>query len=182
MKSLKYTIAAIAAFCITSAASALSINGTLNFGNGNMTLDGPVNTATAVLSFDGTQQVESGTGFFSGVNNLPATFAPFSFGDTGFDLWSFTYNAVAYSLDVTSMNVNQSNPGILILSGGGDIFAAGDPEGQKAAWNITAQGNGTIVEVSLSSFAETVPDSGASAVLLGLGLVGLGAAARRFRK
>ena len=91
-------------------------------------------------------------------------------------LWSFTLNSIFYSFNLLTINlVSQSATGI-VLSGTGLAHIDGFTDTQMI-WSWSGDSNGNPFVFSSTS-AQVVPEP-ASMLLLGVGLVAIGAIARR---
>jgi hypothetical protein len=104
------------------------------------------------------------------------TFKPFVFDPPAasvLPLWTFTYLGNTYSFDATSVTVPFKSVNLLAVEGVGMAHVAGRDD-TAGIWNITANKAG--VSFSFSSSAgtpeATIPDSGNTLLLLGLGLTG----------
>lgn len=154
---------------------AAAVNGSINFDGEATTNTGSLATATAFSSITGTF-VDPGTqtGTFASVPDYTTvSFTPFSFSAGGVTpLWTFTIGNVTYSFDATSIVVETQNSTFLNIEGSGVAYVTGDTAA-VGHWSITDTGNGPNF-----TFGEgtSVPDSGATAALLALGVVALGAA------
>jgi len=176
-------IAALAALVLAPAAAlkASPIFGEISF-SGGASLDGSnFSDSTAFTSFSGIE-VDSSNGIFSGlVAGTPINMEPFSwtaFPASGLSpLWYEAGNP-SNRFNLFYLNVDGVTDNSLNLSGGGTAYIEG--VGYKGDWILTANGLGSTF--NFSSTTQAVPDGGATAALLGLGLIGVAAASRRFRK
>lgn len=180
MKFIK-TIAILAvAFATTQVASAISVHGSIGFSASSWS--GTDNDADSsdyeLFDVSGAFTIGAATGTYSGVPNFTAVnFNQIDLDATSGAIWDFgiyTFTATSYTV---TRNEN-SNPGGVSISGVGIATATGYDDG-FGTFQITANNDGA--SFTLSSSAQ-VPDSGASALLLGLGLAGLGAAMCRFKR
>jgi hypothetical protein len=187
---LKLTsIAAIAAAMLASATSLQAgfINGSITF-NGTVKLS-PNSIATATVAFSPTTKVASVAGDFAGfvaVNDIVALADPYTLNSGPVtDFWvvdGFHFNLISSAI------VPPQGP-FLNVSGSGLVWGNGFTP-TSASWSFTIPPGSAG---SLFSFAAAtvtlapnqhnpVPDSGVTALLLGLGLVSLNLVARRFKK
>lgn len=173
-----------AAFALTSAANAAYINGKIDFGI-TANLDSPdLGTATKVVTW-GTVLASLVDGDFDTYVNpgdVPTTFT---------QPWSFNSGAVAplwqiggFTFNLTSSSVNgvQSSTFLNVVGSG---FVSGNGfTSTPGAWSftITNQGGGVSTANAFSFVASTsaVPDGGTSVALLGVSLLGLYGARRKF--
>jgi len=160
-------------------AKATPISGTVNFDGVATTNTGNLNTATAFTSITGVTVVPAESGNYVGTTGAATTFTPFAFSAVAVTpLWSFTVGGVSYWLDATgAITVNHFTVGsttFLNLSGSGWANETGF-DSTPGVWSITDTSAGK--ETTFTFGADTtVPDSGATALLIGLGLAGVGVA------
>jgi hypothetical protein len=174
---------------IGNQAGAVPIAGTINFGGGGALLNGSLASATQITAIDN-EQVSGGlaspTGSYAGligdtvVYTTPLVFNPFSGSVTS--LWTVTVGSVVYSFDITTLTIAFQSSYLLDLEGQGTANIVGSSTAYNATsgtWTIQVTGASTIL-----SFQSTaaVPDSGTTAMLIGVGLVGTALASRRFKK
>jgi hypothetical protein len=167
----------VSAALLASAAKATPIGGVINFAGAATVTGGSIATATGFSNFAGVTVVPLDTGNYAGTAGLAATFSPFSFSSTAVTpLWTFTWGAVTYSFDSTGpIDVSYATVGklhFLNISGDGIANETGFTS-TPGVWSITA----TVASSSVVSFgfaaSSTVPDSGATALLIALGLAGI---------
>lgn len=182
-KILKVGAALGAAFALTSAASAGFISGGISLGGGYATNTGNLNTATTFTSF--TAISTGGTGNFSpvtlgtAVTQTGFTFNPLPSGGVT-NLWTVTIGATTYAFDLSSpISIIQPGDNTLTLKGTGKLKITGFTN-TPGTWVFTAnQAGGSF---SFSSSNGAVPDGGTTVALLGLSLLGLHGARRKFSK
>lgn len=181
MKKLKLFLGLLAASLVSGNAFAVAINGTINFA-GSATLDSSdLTTATQVLSWSNTEATEAITGSFATTvtqGDLATFSAPWVFGSGIDDLWSVG----GFTFDLLTSSPFFVNSAILAIEGTGMVSAAGYDD-TSGNFIITLQdsnlGGGTEVTFGFSAASTSVPDESSTVALLGLGLAGLGAIARR---
>ena len=130
------------------------------------------------------------SGSYAGTQGDSVTFTDFLFSPTfaGVSpLWTFTASGITYAYTLTSLSTitpgGDASGSTLILAGSGLLSATGFTA-TPGLFLFTAQGFGTTgspnatFSFSASDVARPVPEP-ASMLLLGSGLLGLGAAARR---
>ncbi len=179
----KVGAAFVALFAISSAAQAAYINGSINF-SGVATLDNVPATATSV-TFTNPVTVDLTSGDYAGLEVAPgtATFYNFAFGAVGTTgpnavapLWvvagGWNFNLTAITLNAMS-GTQRNLEGIGFANGPGFSSTPG-------FWTLST--SGTASKVTFSSFTNAVPDGGTTVGLLGLALVGLHGARRKFAK
>jgi hypothetical protein len=175
---IRIAAALLLALAISSAAKADPINGTIGFIGTNFSTDDNADFTLATKFTSFTAYTSGpGTGDYSSVTTfLPVTFTPFSFSDSGVTpLWSFTLSGITYSFDATTVSV-QTTPNSIIAQGNGIASITGKDD-TAGSWIITANGIGGAALTFSASTA--VPDGGMTAMLVGLGLVGMSFFARR---
>lgn len=184
-----------AALCVlSSAASAVTINGSIAFGTapGASWTPTPEPTATTANA-TGVNFNEATSGVYSGFSGLVSTadgdylstigegviFNDFTFNPltSGTNLWSFTSGGNSYSFNMTSVTIVNQDASSIGLKGFGLANATGFDE-TFGTWVLTLNNSGG--SFSFSSSAAVVPEP-ALALLLGTGLIGFGVA-RKMRK
>jgi VPDSG-CTERM motif len=177
-------VALLAALALTSAANAAYIDGKIDFGF-LATLDAPnLSTATQVSNWDFVIATLV-SGDFSAY--VPQFSSPTTFTDP----WSFASGPVTplwqiggFTFDLTSSSVVTQNSTFLNVVGSG--FVSGNSfDVTPGTWSftITNEGGGVGNAFSfVSSTSTSVPDGGTTFVLLGLSLLGLHGARRKFAK
>ena len=181
MKKLKLILGLALGALVMGQAQAVQIGGEVVF-SGAATLDASPGAATSI-SFNNPITVALSTGDYAGLAPGSATFTDFTFGSVGTTgalavspLWSITGG---WSFDITSVTNNSlSNNGQRIVEGKGLAYGTGY-QATPGTWALSTSGSTSSVVFSANT---KVPDSGATAALLGLGLIGLAGAARRFKK
>ncbi len=182
----------VALFALNSAAQAAYINGTINFA-GVATLDASPPTATKFLSFSG-ESVLLTTGSYIGAGP-GAAFTPFTFGAPGTvgvmgtggpgvglpapvsPLWTATGG---WSFTLTGITLNTQTGSQRDLEGSGMAYGPLGFSPTPGFWTLST--SGTASTLTFSSFSSSVPDAGTTVGLLGLALVGLHGARRKFAK
>ncbi len=164
-----------AAIC-SPLAKATPIEGTINFDGVAKVNTGNLLTATSFTSISAVSVVPVESGNYAGTTGAPVTFTPFSFTASAVTpLWAFTVGGTSYWFDATgAINVTKfsfKGADFLNLSGSGMAWETGY-SATPGTWSITDTSTGK--ESTFSFGADTaVPDSGATALLIGLGLAGV---------
>jgi len=173
-------IGAIAA----SSANAATIQGDINI-SGSGTLNGSgVNDATQLTSITATVGAGS-TGDYAGLSGS-VTFKDLNWTTAGYtgalaidDFWSVTSGGVTYTFDLATITTNQVVSGTLVIQGTGTAQATGFTDNPGGIFSLSSSSSGTSISFSSTT---SVPDSGHTAALLGLGMLGLAGLAKRLRK
>jgi hypothetical protein len=150
-----------------------------NVGDG-VTFNGPLATATQVDTWTGAIVIAA-TGDFAGTSGAVSFPTPWIFANSYTPFWTVG----AFSFDLTNSMITQG-PGFLEVKGTGMLHATGFSD-TPGFWVFTATGfqdpqlgNNTLF--SWSSSTNSVPDGGSTVALLGLSLLGLHSARRKFIK
>ena len=189
MKRNSFIIAAVAAVCgLGGIAQAVPISGSITFAGGVELNTASAGTATEVLAWtgpggSGMPIVISADGSFSSVTpGATATFTSPWFFNSGAvsDLW----NVGGFTFDLTSSHIvfQGGSPAIVGVDGIGAIMGNGEsPEAMTWSFSTSdpgADGKGGLVfsfqVADGTTAAAVVPDGGTTAMLLGLGILGLG--------
>lgn len=173
---LKLAGVLLLAFALTASVKAIPINGSIGF-SGIFSTDNNSNftAATQFTSFTSTSVLGTSGDYAIVTDGTAVTFTPFSFSASGVTpLWSFGYGPLTYSFDATTVSVTTTTNSI-IAEGAGYAYITGF-DATPGTWIITSNGAGASFTFSASS---TVPDGGTTALLVGLGLVGMGLFVRR---
>jgi hypothetical protein len=181
MKTLKLTLAVLAAAVVTSGAQAAMVNGAITLAGGAIFDTDSLATATRVNTFlDVTVMSEDGDfeGFVADEDAVamavPYIFIP-STSTPG--LWSVG----GFTFDLEGSTVVLQNADFLIISGTGTLTGNGfDPT--EGIWNFTSQSPSAdgVFSFSASGDFNGVPDGGSTVALLGLGLTGVWMIRRKF--
>ncbi len=184
LKALKL-IATIAIGAIAaSSANATTIQGDINI-DGSGTLNGTgVNDATSLTSITATVGAGS-TGDYAGLSGA-VTFKDLNWTNAGYtgalaldDCWSIISGGVTYTFDLATITTNQVVGGTLVIQGTGTAQATGFTDNPGGIFSLSSSSSGTSISFSSTT---SVPDSGHTAALLGLGMLGLAGLAKRLRK
>jgi len=179
-------VAVAAAVCgVGGIAQAVPISGDITFAGGVELDTTSAGTATEVLAWtgvngEGSPTVISADGSFSALVGDSATFsAPWFFNSGSVaDLWSVG----GFTFDLTSSHVifQGGSPAVVAVDGIGAVMGNGEsPEAMTWSFSTSdpgAAGISTLVfsfQVASGTTA-AVPDGGTTAMLLGLGVLGLG--------
>jgi hypothetical protein len=192
IKSLASLAVAIA---VTSVASAIPITGGIAFTSvGGLGYPlGQLDATNPTLTIQN-EFVTSTSGPGTTFNSVPVftggiTFANVNLTGTGPDftaasvvgpvLWSFTSGGETYSFDATSASIAEITTGWVI---GGNGFFTGtgaiNYTDTFGTYHVTLSGDGSVDQVGATS-AANLPDNATTALLVGLGLVGMGFYASR---
>jgi hypothetical protein len=167
------------ALCGNVAKADPMITGGLNFDGLATVNTGNLGTATAFSSIYDVYVFPGSTGSYASIPPFagPVTFTPFMFTAPGVTpLWTFTLGSVTYSFDATTIHVVAQSSGGLLLEGAGWANITGYAS-THGTWSIddTSTPGGPVGVFNFGADSASVPDSGGTALLIGLGLVGLGA-------
>ena len=143
---------------------------------------GDVNSPAAVVTLGEVNptnpaEVTSGTGNYSGLITDAATFDPVIFAPqtTGL-LWTIVEGATTYTFTINSFTSTYQNGYFVNLAGSGTATETGFSD-TNGTWSITdtnSNGSGLDFTFGASSNVANTPDSGTTALLISLGLAGIG--------
>jgi hypothetical protein len=189
MKRKLLLVAAVAAICgvggVAQAVSSDPISGDITFAGGVTLNSSSAGAATEVLSWTGPggtglPQVISSSGSFSGIaGGTQASFtSPWFFNSTSpvNSLWSVG----GFTFDLTSSHIvfQGGSPSGVLVDGIGAVMGNGlAPEAMTwefATGDPSADGVFSFQVADGATGSSTVPDGGTTAMLLGLGVLGLG--------
>jgi len=158
----------------TGVARATPITGTINFNGEATTNSGNLATATSFTTIVGTTVVPLELGSYAAIPAItPVTFTPFAFNAAGVTpLWTLTYAGVTYSFTATSIVVAAQNANFLNITGTGIASITGF-QNTAGSWSITDTTVGGSPTFTFGA-ASVVPDSGTTAMLILLGVAGIG--------
>ena len=178
-------LTALAVFTSGIAAFGAQISGEISF-DGTITFNTPDIASSTVITSFSNERVSAGTqmGDYSSVpDNTAVTFAePINFASFVGPLnnfYTFTLGPTTYSFNLSTLSIVFQGPGFLNLYGTGTANITGfDPT--PGFFRITAQEGINRFSFSASQGnPSTVPDGGATVLLLGLALTAIGCARRK---
>lgn len=168
----------------TNAVALPMINGSISM-SGGVALDSTMlSTAKAATSFTSVTVQPTPSGTFTGTAGSSVTYNPFVFNPAGVPvnpLWTFTSGGNTYTFNLDTLAIVTQNNMDLILSGFGTLMATGyadTPGNWRFTVNDSSGGHTGSFDFAFSSTDHALPDGGATAMLLGLGLTGLAMLAR----
>jgi hypothetical protein len=177
------TLAILGVIAAGSSALANTITGTINFNSATgITLDTPENFMTVdfVNFFDNVNSATVGfgsSGDFSSLVGPPAASVAFKDIDVGTSILSL-WSTGGFTFDLMN-SANLSTADGLIIAGTGIIHNAAF-EDTTGTFSLTAsRSTPGQVEFTFQATSSAVPDGGATAMLLGVGMLGLGAIRRK---
>ncbi len=186
MKSLLKlcSLAALLGALVVGTANATPITGDISI-SGSVQLDNQMlGAATAVTTVNGAF-VTAANGSFSGTEGSSVNYSTFAWNPSNAPitpLWNFTNLGITYSFDLLSLSIVTQNNVDLILSGLGKLNVTGMDE-TTGTWRFSVNNAGGAAHANynfgFTSSNSALPDSGSTALLLGLGVLGLAAAAKR---
>lgn len=172
------TLLAISMACGSISASAVPINGAIGFG-GLFNPTGGTDLSDATGLEFGFAFVSAASGDFVPTVGETATFSPFDFNPSSTPvtpLWSVLGGA--YTFDLNDVFVTAQTSTALNLSGSGVLMAVGFDD-TPGVWTFSGDAlGGTFFTFSSISGSTAVAEPG-TALLLGLGLIGMGMIRRR---
>lgn len=167
------------AFGLVTSAVASPINGSISF-NGTPNFDNStITSATGITSYNSAYIAFSQqTGDYASLPDLlPVTFHPFTFSppdQTVSPLWSFVYDGLTYSGNITSMVSSYNAISNIWNFGGNMVLSITGYDDTAGAWNFSSGRIGdSFFFGSAAASLDTpvnVPDSGGTLLLLSLGL------------
>ncbi len=171
-----------------SSATAAPLNGDIQFtGSGTLNNTGP-DDATQITNFSATTNLAGSTGDYAAISDgTSVTIANLDFTSVGYtgnlaisNFWSVTDGGVTYSFDLETITLNSVVGEAIIIQGRGTAksTAAGQDD-FGGTFQLSTSGGDTSITFSSTT---SVPDSGHTAALLGLSMLGLAGLARRLRK
>ena len=185
---IKIASVAAVALAMTQTLQAVPITGSVTF-DGTVQLGNAGNpvssvaSATEVLNWYGNNgagnpYVASSSGSLAAASFQPVTFAtPWTFG-TQSSLWSYlASNGDTFTFSLTHINSDtvSGSPAALTITGSGTITATGPVafDATGGTWAFSTQDPESGGVFSFSAASGSVPDGGATAMMLGLALSGI---------
>ncbi|MGA2662230.1 MAG: VPDSG-CTERM sorting domain-containing protein [Verrucomicrobiota bacterium] len=189
-KTLKYVAGSAVMLGLALTVRAGPITGGISL-SGSYTLNGSDLTATTFTGFSGvtvaTGLLDSPTGSFAGTGGDAVTmngfqFKPFAASNP---LWSFTAGGVTYDFLLNSLTSAIQTKSLVEVSGNGTLQITGHTD-TSGTWTFLGTAAGGFFSFTSSNPAggspgdsAGVPDGGATAILLGGALCGLGLVRRK---
>jgi hypothetical protein len=159
-------------------ARAIPVTGGISF-TGSATIDSSsLSNATAFTGISAVVLGGSQTGSYASVDpGTVTTWTPFTFSVSSVTpLWTFTVGSIVYSFDATTVTVVTQDSMFLNIVGEGLARITGMDD-TVGTWSITATGGTSTFIFGAESVTPPespgVPDSGVTAILLGMALSGL---------
>lgn len=172
-----------------STASAVQISGSIPLSGGLIAQD---NAALPVALGSATQlQITSSLvglaiGDFAGLSGATATWVPtfvINPSTPYVSLWTATSGPLTASFDLTGINIVIQNNTFLNISGSGMLNLTGkDPTPGSFTFTVTENGGVFGFGSAATAKPRPVPEGGASLALIGLGLLGIEGARRRWMR
>ena len=177
MKKINQILLAISFLAFSSVASAIVITGTIEF-DGGFTSDTSNNQTATVFTFLNPIDVTAATGTFTPLSGGTVNYNVLDLGSIpATPLWSATVAAVNYSFDLNTITADEWVLSTFRVIKGTGVFTVGT-DTHSGTWDFSTQGGGSGGIFSFS--ASQVPEPGI-ALLLGVGLIGIGVS-RKLRK
>jgi hypothetical protein len=182
--------ASLLALGLATSAVAVPISGSISFNGAPIFDSSPISGATEITGYDSSFiTVNQRSGDYTVLPDLlPVTFYPFVFSppdQTVSPLWSFDYDGRTYSAWVTSMVASFNAVTNIWNFGGSGYLSITGFENTAAEWNFSAGqiGDSHYFGSAAAALPSSVPDSGATMMMLaaGLGSMMLAARARLIR-
>ncbi len=164
-------LAVAAAFGLCGRLQADPIVGSINFDSIDTTNAGKLGYASSFSTIVDTSVYPQELGSYSMVPaGTPVSSRPFFLGAVGVaPLWMFTSGGLTYSFNATSIVVDKETNGFLDLEGNGIASITGFTS-TPGTWSITYTAVGSETTFVVGEAINVVPDSGMTALLMGLGL------------
>lgn len=143
-----------------------------------------VNFATHSISFNGTipgqnALVSYGTGDYAALLGAAANYSNFQYQPlTPQVIWRIALTPTTYFMLNSISLVNEMGTQGVSLYGTGTAYMAGH-QATTGAWTLSSSRNAEDSTFNFSSSTTAIPDGGTTAMLVGLGMIGIGAVARR---
>jgi len=159
---------------------AVPITGSIQF-SGSATASGPSGGNPVTIHFVDPWQTVAGTGSYASVPPMtPTTYNDFTFTGDGtgvmllgpdMPIWTFTIGATTYSFDLLALTNGHVQAGMMNFNGTGIAHITGLDD-IPATFALEGAGNDfNFVLSSSTTSTNQTPDGGATAVMLGVGLV-----------
>ena len=184
-------LTALAAFAVgAQQAHAVSIQGTIDIGalGSHLIINKTANTVDFVddvVALPGNAIVANGEGNFAGLIGTPATYQDFTYSPLTVvnPLWSLIGPSVSFDL-LAITSIDETGAG-LVLTGTGTVHAAGFDD-TPGVWSFSADTTASIASTARFTFssqsaAVATPDGGATAMMLGVGVLGMAGLRRKLR-
>ena len=181
---LKHVACTAMMLCLAFSVRAAQITGDITLSGAYTINGGNLGIATAFNGFTGVR-VADATGSFTGTDgDIVRTMRGFGFKPANLPTsttWSLTAGLTKFDFELTSLTIGLEGKTLLELSGTGIVQGTGFTD-TAATWTFTAnngRGELTIDPPPLDPGQNAVPDGGATVLLLGIALSGLGLIRRK---
>jgi hypothetical protein len=187
MKNKWMILAAALALSAITTVQATPITGVVTMGGTAILNNTVLGSATGVTAFSGVTVNSPATGIYAGLIGSAVTWSGFTWNPSSAPvtpLWQFTVAGETYSFNLGAITSVSQGANFVNLIGTGTLMATGNVnyDATPGAWTFTindANGTDPNMQFGFSNNQNPTPDGGATVMLLGAALTGLGLLRRK---